>query len=74
MQDKAPSTQMDSLPSPFGLPWMVQMTGAAFQNRAVPPKRPRTPQATPPSRSVYCAGGVPVTAQNSMVDPAAVTI
>jgi len=34
-------------------------------------QRLRTPQATPPSRSVYRAGGVPVTAQNPMVDPAA---
>jgi len=34
---------LDSPPSPFGLPWMAQMTGAAFQSRAVPPKRPRTP-------------------------------
>jgi len=33
-------------------------------------QRLRTPQATPPSRSVYRAGGVPVSAQNAMVDPA----
>jgi hypothetical protein len=36
---------LDSPPSPFGLSWMAQMTGAAFQSRAVPPKRPRDPQA-----------------------------
>ena len=34
---------------PEGHPWMAQMTGAAIQSRAVSPKRPRTPRATPPS-------------------------
>jgi len=48
---------------------MAQMTGAAFQSRAVSPKRPRTPGATPPSRPVYRAGGVPVSVRKTMVDP-----
>lgn len=36
--------KVSSPPSPLELPWMAQMTGAAFQSRAAPPKRPRTPK------------------------------
>jgi len=43
---QATQPRLSSPPSPFGLSWMVQTTGAAFQSRAVPPKRPRTPKLT----------------------------
>jgi hypothetical protein len=41
---QATQPRLSSPPSPFALPWMAQMTGAAFQNRAVSPKSPRTPK------------------------------
>ena len=53
---------------PADVPGRHKKTGAAFQNRAVRDRRPRScsaeqPATLPPSRSVYIKGGGPVSVQ-----------